>query len=86
MELIQLLFCRFGNHHRDKHRSRYDGTRFRSTCTGCQQPMVRHPDGWKLATRDEMPTAIGVQAIGNGARSGVTKPRRAATENSNSRL
>ena len=53
MNMLQLLRCAFGTHHRDRRKAWHDGSDYRSVCTGCGCPMVRGFSGWRLANENE---------------------------------
>jgi hypothetical protein len=48
MNVLQLLRCALGQHHRDRRLATHDGEYFRSVCTGCGRAMIRSHDGWHL--------------------------------------
>lgn len=51
--VLQLLRCQLGKHQRDRRAAWFDGSVWRSTCTGCGRPMYREFDGWHMS--DEEP-------------------------------
>lgn len=56
MKLLQLPWCLFGAHHRDRRHARYDGPVVRSYCKGCGKPMVKDGRGWHLEPADTQAT------------------------------
>ena len=53
MNLLQLPWCLFGAHQRNRRRARHDGPVVRSYCTGCGKPMIKDNRGWRLAEEFE---------------------------------
>ncbi len=48
MELLQLLRCAVGTHHRSRGLAWTDGDMYRSWCTGCNKPMIRDRRNWVI--------------------------------------
>ncbi len=53
MKFLQLIWCAFGRHQRDRQAAWHDGNDFYSTCVGCRASMVRTPHGWELGPSPE---------------------------------
>lgn len=49
MNLIQLVRCVRGSHHRDHTRRWKDGDKTYSVCTGCGRTMIRVFGEWRLS-------------------------------------
>lgn len=48
MDVLQLLKCVTGSHHRSRKLAWHDGSSYRSWCTGCNKPMIRMAKDWRI--------------------------------------